>query len=72
MLFRSYRHCKPILAVGASNQLLTACGIDSLLPNGDPDPGVIATSDAGKASDAFIAGIAKHRHFSRDTDPPRL
>ena len=24
-----YRHCKPILAVGASDQLLTACGIDT-------------------------------------------
>ena len=36
-----YRHCKPILAVGASEQLLTACGIDAALPNGQPDSGVI-------------------------------
>jgi catalase len=67
-----YRHCKPILAVGASNQLLTACGIETALPNGRPDPGVIATSDATTASDAFIAAIAKHRHFARETDPPRV
>jgi hypothetical protein len=49
------RHCNPILAVGASDQLLTACGIDAALPNGRPDPGVITTSDASTASDGFIA-----------------
>src|SRR6185503_5690070 len=27
-----YRHCKPILAVGASDELLKACGIDTPLP----------------------------------------
>jgi catalase len=67
-----YRHCKPILAVGASDQLLTACGIDTALPNGQPDPGVITSSDASAASDGFIAAIAKHRHFARETDPPRV
>ena len=34
-----YRHCKPILAVGAGGQLLTACGIETALPDGPPDPG---------------------------------
>jgi catalase len=67
-----YRHCKPILAVGASDQLLTACGIDAALPGGQPDPGVIATTDASAATDAFVAAIAKHRHFARETDPPRV
>jgi catalase len=67
-----YRHCKPILAVGASDQLLTACGIETNLPNGHPDPGVITTPDASTASDAFIAAIAKHRHFERESDPPRV
>jgi catalase len=67
-----YRHCKPILAVGASAQLLTACGIETALPDGQPDPGVITTSNASSASDAFIAAISKHRHFARDTDPPRV
>src|SRR6478672_9880598 len=28
-----YRHCKPILALGASDQLLQTCGIDRTLPN---------------------------------------
>ena len=67
-----YRHCKPILAVGSGDRLLTACGIDTALPNGQVDPGVIRTPDASKASDRFIAAIAKHRHFARETDPPRV
>ena len=67
-----YRHCKPILALGAGDQLLAACGIDATLPDGKPDPGVIAAPDASPAGDAFIAAIAKHRHFARETDPPRV
>jgi catalase len=67
-----YRHCKPILAVGASDQLLTACGIDPAPPDGQRDPGVITTTDASTATDAFVAAIAKHRHFARETDPPRV
>jgi len=68
-----YRHCKPILSIGASDQLLTACGIDATPPNGQPDRGLIVTSDAGSESVAgFIEAIAKHRHFGRETDPPRV
>ncbi len=67
-----YRHCKPLLAAGASHELLTACGIEWLLPDGQPDPGVIVAEDAGAATDAFIAAIARHRHFARETDPPRV
>jgi catalase len=67
-----YRHCKPILAFGASAQLLQACGIDTALPNGQPDPGLIVRSNPSTAGDAFIAALAKHRHFTRETDPPRI
>jgi catalase len=67
-----YRHCKPILAVGAGDELLTACGIDTMLPDGQLDPGVLTTSDGSTAGDDFIAAIAKHRHFARETDPPRV
>jgi catalase len=67
-----YRHCKPILALGTSDRLLEACGIETALPDGQPDPGVITTSDASTAGDAFISAIAKHRHFARETDPPRV
>jgi catalase len=67
-----YRHCKPILALSASVELLKACGIDTALPDGQPDPGVIVGPDAGAVIDDFMAAIAKHRHFARETDPPRV
>ena len=66
-----YRHCKPILALGAGEQLLKACGIDTALPDGQPDPGLIVASDASASGD-FIMAMAKHRHFARETDPPRV
>ena len=67
-----YRHCKPILACGVGEQLLEACGIKPALPGGQTDPGVIVAADADAAVDGFIAAIAKHRHFARETDPPRV
>ena len=66
-----YRHCKPILALGAGEQLLKACGIDTALTDGQPDPGLIVASDAS-ASGNFIMAMAKHRHFAREADPPRI
>jgi catalase len=51
-----YRHCKPILALGASEQ----------------DSGLLVAPDAEAVSDDFVAAIAKHRHFARETDPPRV
>ena len=68
-----YRHCKPILVLGAGKHLLSACGIDPTLPDGQPDAGLILASATGKATtDDFVAAIAKHRHFARETDPPRI
>jgi catalase len=67
-----YRHCKPILVLGASSDLIAACGIDPVLPNGRPDPGLIVATGDGAAADDFIAAVAKHRHFARETDPPRV
>ena len=49
-----------------------ACGIDTALPDGQPDPGLIIASDTSAGSDDFVAAIAKHRHFARETDPPRV
>ena len=36
-----YRHCKPILALGASDQLLDGLRDRPALPDGQPDPGLI-------------------------------
>ena len=67
-----YRHCKPILALGEGRQLLAACGIGATLPDGQADPGIVAGETAKDAGGAFIAAIAAHRHFGRETDPPRV
>jgi catalase len=67
-----YRHCKPILAVGAGAKLLAASGIGAALPSGQPDPGLIVAEDAAAATNSFIAAIARHRHFVRETNPPRV
>ena len=68
-----YRHCKPLLVLNGADSLLQACGISPMLPTGEPDPGVIvAVAEGADTFDRFIAAIAKHRHFQRETDPPRV
>jgi len=67
-----YRHCKPMLVVGAGQALLDACRIPASLPDGRPDPGLIVAAAADAAAGAFVEAIAKHRHFARETDPPRV
>jgi catalase len=69
-----YRHCKTILALGASQALLTEAGIPMSLPDGSDDPGLIL-ADAAHADTAatdFIAAVGMHRHPARDSDPPRV
>ena len=67
-----YRHCKTILAVGGGAGVLRAAGIPDALPDGQPDPGLLA-GEAGEATvDVFLSALAKHRHFERETDPPRV
>jgi catalase len=68
-----YRHCKAILAPGASRRLLEAAGIPVELANGKGDGGlVLADGDAAAATAQFVAAIAKHRHWERETDPPTV
>jgi catalase len=67
-----YRHCKPILVLGASADLIAACGIDAALADGRPDPGLLVAAKGKAPADDFIAAVAKHRHFARETDPPRV
>jgi catalase len=56
-----YRHCKPILLLGAGGRLASEAGIIT-------DDG----SDWAIASEprAFIAAIGRHRNWERATDPP--
>src|SRR4030095_12126649 len=60
-----YRHCNPILALGASEQLLQACDINTTLPNGQADPGVLVGADAGAGAGAFVDAVGKNRPFAR-------
>ena len=66
-----YRHCKTIMAIGASKALLDKAEVSAKLPNGKADTGVIiADSKGSKSVEAFIKGVAMHRHPERETDPP--
>ncbi|MGJ7509596.1 catalase [Variovorax sp. GT1P44] len=69
-----FRHCKTILALGASGALLDAAKVPPTLPSGEPDPGLLRHegADLQATIDAFIGALAKHRHPVRDTDPPRV
>ena len=69
-----YRHCKPILALGASSELLRSAGVPLELPSGKADPGlVLGSSEAGDgAIETFMSALARHRHFERETDPPMV
>jgi catalase len=73
-----YRHCKPMLFLGSASAVMEACKLPATLPDGGQDTGlVVATadgngSDGGKALPAFIAAIAMHRIYARETDPPRV
>ena len=68
-----YRHCKSIMAMGAGQTVLEACGIPLTLPSGEADPGIILSAESTHTDiDQFVAAIARHRHFERDSDPPRV
>ncbi|MDN8616103.1 catalase [Variovorax ginsengisoli] len=67
-----YWHCKTILALGASQALLSEAQIPMTLPDGSADPGLIL-ADAAEADAAiadFIRAIGAPRHFGRENDPP--
>jgi catalase len=67
-----YRHCKPILALGASSSLLDGAGAFRRLADGSEDPGIVL-GQGGKTKPAverFVAAMGRHRAFERDRDPP--
>jgi catalase len=67
-LQNQYRHCKTILALGDATALLTAAGIEPA----ESDPGLIVDQAGPAGATAFIAALGKHRHPSRDQDPPNI
>jgi catalase len=69
-----YRHCKPMLAIGAGKGLLDKAGVPTTLPDGKPDPAIIVVpaGEVVKGVAAFKKLLATHRSFARETDPPRV
>ncbi len=69
-----YRHCKPILALGAGTSLIEFADITPTLWSGEPDPGLLLfpKPDVKNVLSAFIKAIAMHRHHARDMDPPTI
>ncbi len=69
-----YRHAKPILALGDAADLVENAGAPAVLASGEPDPGMLIARHATAADmlPDFIAAIAKHRHYERQSDPPPL
>ncbi|MDB6001348.1 MAG: catalase, partial [Rhizobacter sp.] len=69
-----YRHCKTILALGASHALLVRADIPDVLPSGEADSGVLIheTVDPAATLAAFVAAVGMHKHTARDMDPPAV
>jgi catalase len=69
-----FRHCKTILVLGASQALLTKAGVPASMDKSQAQGGtgliVAEAGDAAAATEAFLAALAKHRHFGREMDPP--
>ena len=71
---QQYRHCKPIMVIGAGAGLLQAAGVPATLPGGAQDAGLVGThgETLPKALAAFKAALAGHRAFARESDPPQV
>jgi catalase len=69
-----YRHCKPLLVLGAGAGLLKQASVPPALPDGSPDPALIGADgdDLAPAIAAFKKALAGHRAFARETDPPMV
>lgn len=66
-----YRHCKPILVPTGASDLLQKAGIETMLPDGNPDPGLIIAEDRlSDEIEMFLMTLAKPRDHARETDPP--
>ncbi len=72
-----YRHCKPVLAIGKGRRLIEAAGV----PTGEAshahaaDPGLLLLAPAAgpeRILGQLVEAMVAHRHFERETDPPRV
>ena len=63
-----FRHCKPMLVLGAVPALLASAGIESPSDSGfvDATAGGLAMKDA---LDAFMKAVGQHKHYDREKEP---
>ncbi|NRF65916.1 catalase [Aquincola sp. S2] len=67
----AWRHCKPLLAIGAGATLLQRADLPI---EGKADAGVVIV-DAGRIDRGvaqFVEALGAPRHFERERDPPRV
>ncbi|OGB13784.1 MAG: catalase HPII [Burkholderiales bacterium RIFCSPLOWO2_12_67_14] len=65
-----YRHCKPLLLIGGPVDGLAELGIQTTLPDGAEDPGLMLTAAPEDTALAdFVERVARHRHFKREDSP---
>jgi catalase len=72
-VINQYRHCKPMLVLGASKSMLDLCAISTQLPNGEQDPGIVMGAPGADINDtlaSFLEAVSLHRHPWRELDPP--
>jgi catalase len=69
-----YRHCKPILALGAASAMLEAAGVFPTLPDGSEDVGVLCfgSDSVDSGLEALIGALVAHRNWAREADPPTV
>jgi catalase len=72
-VMNQYRHCKTILAFGASSALLERAGVSATLSDGSGDTGVLVLRAGEKrAAEKFMTALAMDRHRERESDPPMI
>jgi catalase len=71
-----FRHCKTILALGASRELMAMAGLpvsmDKSYLQGGTGLLFAEAKEAAQAATAFMEAMARHRHFGREMDPPLM
>ena len=60
------------LALGAGVSLLHAAGLGPALGPDDIAPGLFVETSAQAGAQALIRALGAHRHFERETDPPKV
>jgi catalase len=67
---QQFRHCKPILAVGAGADLLRKAGVPEKLENGSPDPSLwcVPAGAVLPALAEFKQALSAHRNFQREVE----